>query len=281
MKSCFWVITKTKVCRWQQQRNRYKNKANLRDLIAGTGLVILLKFDPNHQFFSPCNLEIWWMTSKNNRAPLLYYIKLCASFQIHQWIQTEVIVPKHSIRVKIGNFLPCVTFKFDGWPWKTIRHLFYTTSSFVHHFKSISEFKLGLQSGNAQFGSKSVIFCLVWPWNLMDDLKTIGHLFYFTSSIVHHCIAISEFKLELQSGNAQFVSKSMIFFVLCDLEIWQMTLKNNRAPLLCYFKLCASFRSHWWIQTGVTVWKHPIWVKIDDFFLAMWPWNLADDLEKQ
>ena len=22
----------------------------------------------------------------------------------------------------------------------------------------------------------------------------------------------------------------------------------NRAPLLCYFKLCASFRSHWWIQ---------------------------------
>ena len=34
-----------------------------------------------------------------------------------------------------------------------------------------------------------------------------------------------------------------------------MTLKNNRAPLLCYFKLCASFCSHWWIQTGVTVRK--------------------------
>ena len=45
-----------------------------------------------------------------------------------------------------------------------------------------------------------------------------------------------------------------------------MTLKNNRAPLLCYFKLCASFRSHWWIQTGVTVRKHPNWVKIGDFF---------------
>ena len=37
----------------------------------------------------------------------------------------------------------------------------------------------------------------------------------------------------------------------CDLEIWQMTLKNNRAPLLCYFKLCAAFHSHWWIQTGI------------------------------
>ena len=28
----------------------------------------------------------------------------------------------------------------------------------------------GLLSGNAQFGSKSVMFCPVWPWNLMDDL---------------------------------------------------------------------------------------------------------------
>ena len=146
------------------------NKANLRDLIAAPGLIILLKFDPNHRFFSPRDLEIWCMTSKNNRAPLLYYIKLCVSFQIHRWIQTEVTVRKRSIRVKIGDFLFCVTLKFDGWPWKTIGHLFYTTSSFVHHFKSIGEFKLKLQSGNAQFRSKSAIFCPVWPWNLMDDL---------------------------------------------------------------------------------------------------------------
>ena len=53
--------------------------------------------------------------------------------------------------------------------------------------------------------------------------------------------------------------------VPCDLEIWRMTLKNNRAPLQCNFKLCASFRSHRWFQTGVTVRKRPIWVKIDDF----------------
>ena len=69
-------------------------------------------------------------------------------------------------------------------------------------------------------------------------------------------------------------------FSPCDLEIWWMTPKNNRAPLLCYFKLFASFRSHWWIQTGVTVWKRLIWVKIDDF-LAVWPWNLMDGLPKQ
>ena len=55
------------------------------------------------------------------------------------------------------------------------------------------------------------------------------------------------------------------FFEPCDLEIWQMILKNNRAPLLCYFKLCVSFRSHWWINTAVTVRKHPFCVKFDNF----------------
>ena len=90
------------------------NKANLRDLIAATGLVI------------------------------------------SNWIQ-------------IINFSARVTVKFDGWPWKTIGHFFYTTSSVVHHFKYIGEFKLDLQSRNAQFGSKLVICYPVWPWNLIDD----------------------------------------------------------------------------------------------------------------
>ena len=66
--------------------------------------------------------------------------------------------------------------------------------------------------------------------------KTLGHLFYATSSFVQHFIAIGEFKLELQSGNAQSGSNSAIL-APCDLEIWQMTLKNNRAPLLSNIKL--------------------------------------------
>ena len=122
-------------------------------------------------FLSCVTLIFDLMTLKNNRAPLLFCFKLCASFHSHRWIQTKVTVRKCSIRVKINNFLSCVTLKFDGWPWKTIGHLFYATLSFVHHFRAISEFKLELQSGNAQFGSKSAIFCLVWPWNLMDDLE--------------------------------------------------------------------------------------------------------------
>ena len=47
-------------------------------------------------------------------------------------------------------------------------------------------------------------------------------------------------------------------------QILQMTLKNNRTSLQCYFKLCASFHNHRWIPTQVTVRKRPIWVKLDD-----------------
>ena len=72
------------------------NKTNLRDLIAATGLVILVQLDSNRRFFA------------------------------------------------------LVTLKFDGWPRKIIRHISYTTSSFVYHFISISKFKLELESGNAQ-----------------------------------------------------------------------------------------------------------------------------------
>ena len=98
----------------------------------------------NAQFWSKLAIfcPVWpWnltMTLENNRAPLLYYIKLCASFQSHGWIQTGVTVRKRSIRVKISNFLFHVTLKFDGWPWKTTGNLFFVASSFVHHFIAIS-----------------------------------------------------------------------------------------------------------------------------------------------
>ena len=129
------------------------------------------QFGSKSAFFVPCDLEIWWTTLRNNRAHILCYIKLCASLQSHRWIQTGVTVQKRSIQVKIGDFLSHVTLKFDEWPWKNIRHLFYVASSFVHRFIAISEFKLKLQSGNPQFRSKSAIHCPVSPWNLTDDFE--------------------------------------------------------------------------------------------------------------
>ena len=143
IKNTGWIYTDTLArCRCNY------NKANLRDLIVATGLVILLKLDSNHRFFSLCDLDIWLMTSKNYRAPLLHYNKLCASSQTPRWIRTGVTVRKRSIPVKIDDLLPRVTLKFDGWPWKIMGNHFYVTLSFVHHFKAIGEFKLMLQSGN-------------------------------------------------------------------------------------------------------------------------------------
>ena len=120
-------------------------------------------------------------------------------------------------------FFSRVTFKLYRWLWKTIGHIFSATSSFVHHFIPIGEFKLELQSGNVQFGSKSTIFLSRvtfklegWPW------QTIGHPFYDTLSFVHHFNAIGKFKLKLQSGNAQFGSKSMIF-----LAVWPRNFRDD------------------------------------------------------
>ena len=67
------------------------------------------------------------------------------------------------------------------------------------------------------------------------------------------------------SNLTQIGLKSSIFCP-CYFEIGWMTQKNNKARLSYNFKLSVSFDIHQWIQTGVTVQKRPIWVKLDDFF---------------
>ena len=160
------IFTKQQLC--HLDLNQVRNKANLRDLIAVTGLVILLKLDWNHWLFSPCDLEIWQMTSRNNKVLLLYYVKLCASFRIHRWIQTGVTVWKCSIRFEIGDILSCVTLKFDGWPWKTIGHLFWAISSSVHNFHCHVWIQTGVtvrKRLNVVMTSVNLTFD-IWPWHL-------------------------------------------------------------------------------------------------------------------
>ena len=66
------------------------------------------------------------------------------------------------------------------------------------------------------------------------------------------------------------------FLEPCDLEIWWMTLKNNKALLLSNIKLYASFRHHMWMQTGVTVRKRLSWVVTSvTLTFYLWPWPLA------
>ena len=60
-------------------------------------------------------------------------------------------------------FLPCVTLKCDRWPWKTTGHLFYATSSSVHHFIAIGEFKLEVTVRNQPIWVKICNFLLYDP----------------------------------------------------------------------------------------------------------------------
>ena len=139
----------------------------------------------NWRFCVLCDLKVSWMTLENNRAPLLCYVKATV---YSNWSRAG--------NAQFGQrwaFLFPVTVKFDKWPWKTIGYLFYITSSFMHHFKAMGAFKLALQSGNAQLGTRWAIFVLCdlkfdgWHW------KTIGQIFRAASSFVHHSIAISKF----------------------------------------------------------------------------------------
>ena len=145
-------------------------------------------------FFVLCDLDMWCMTLKNHRAPFICFVKLCAWFQSHRWIQAWVTVCKRSIWVKICDFFLLCDLEIR---WMTLENnkASFLASSFVHHFIAISEFKLELHSGNTQFGSKLMFLelCDVETWQM--TLKKIGLLFYATSSYVHHFIAIGEFKL--------------------------------------------------------------------------------------
>ena len=182
------------------------------------------------------------------------------------------------IWVKLDDFF---SLQFHVWPWKTIGHLFNAPSSFVYHFIAIGELKLEIQSGNAQFGSKSTIFRVVWPCNLTYDLeKIVGHLFYATLSFMHHFKAIGEFKLELRSRNGQFGSISMIFFsrMTFQFDVWPWETIGH------LFYYASSFVHH---LVAIGEFKLELQSGNAQFgsnwtiFRAVWPWNLTDDLEKQ
>ena len=160
------------------------------------------------QFLEPCDLEIWRMTLKNNRATLQCYFQLCASFCSHWWIQTGVTVRK---RPQSGS--NWAIFR-AAWPWNLTDDLEQGKSE---GFEScdrpiVRKRPIWVKVGDVL--SRVTLKFYGWPW------KRIGHLFFAVSSFVQHFIAIGEFKLELRSGNDQFESNSMIFRAMWP---WNLT----------------------------------------------------------
>ena len=238
------------------------------------------QFGSKSVFFVPCDLEIWWMTFKNNRAPLLYYIKLCASFKSHMWFQTGVTVRKRLIRIQIRQFF--VPWDLEIW-WMTLKN---NRASLLCGLKLYASFHSHGWIQSKFTGRK----CSIWV--KIGDLLSRVTLFFMRMTLRNNrAPPLCCFKLYASFHSYRWIKTKVTlrkrsirvkigdFFVPCYLENWLMTLKNNRAPLLCYFKLCASSRNHCWIQSGVTVQKRPIWVKIDDFLSLVnlkfewWPWK--------
>ena len=143
------------------------------------------------RFLEPCDLEIWQMTLKNNRAPLLSNIKLYASFYHHMGIQTGV-----TVRKRLSWVVTSVTLTFDLWPWTfawtLLWSLVITPENLMmirwweHSQKGVTDRRMDRRT------DANTICRAAW-----SQLKTIGHLFYATSSFVQHFVAIDEFKLEL------------------------------------------------------------------------------------
>ena len=158
-----------------------------------------------------------------------------------------------------------VTLKFDRWPWKTIGHLFCATklcASFQSHWwiqiwVTIRKHSIPVKIGH--FLSRVTL-----KFDGRSKKNNRAHLLC--------CFKLcASFHSHQWISNWSSVRKRQILVkinVFCPVRPWNLTddPENNRVPLLCYFKLCASFQSHWWIQTGFTVRKRPIWVKIDDIF---------------
>ena len=210
------------------------NKANLRDLIAATGLMTL---------FGLCDLEIGPMSLKNNRDLLPCPFQLCVSFHSHQCIQHGLTVRKRSIRSKLAFFVSH-DHKIGQMTLRNNRALllclFYFHASFLCHqwiqlWVIVQKHSDWVNIGD--FFTPVTLKFHRWP------LKTsLIHLSFQALCIISQPSV--NFNLSYSRKRSHRV-KLDDFLSPCDLEISRMTLKNNRALLLNPFKLHASFHSHW------------------------------------
>ena len=144
------------------------------------------------RILEPGDLEIWLMTlNKANLRDLRAASGLVILLQLgwnHQF------------------FSPC---DLEIW-WMTSKNY---RAPRLHYIKlcASSQTPRWIQTGITVWKTKSIFFCPLWRWNLMEDLENNQFLVYATSNAVHHFKAMGEFKLKVQTRNTQFRSKSAIF----------------------------------------------------------------------
>ena len=119
--------------------------------------------------------------------------------------------------VKLG----CDLCDLDLWPWPfawtLLWSLVITPGNFMmigwweHSQKGVTDRRTDRRTDGQ---TENTICRAAW-----SQLKTTGHLLYTTSRFVHHFIAIGQFKLKLQPGNAKFESNAAIF---CPVWLWHL-----------------------------------------------------------
>ena len=135
------------------------------------------------------------MTLKNNRAPLLSNIKLCASFHNDIWIETGV-----TVRKRLSWLLTYVTLTFDLWPWPfawtSLLSLVTTSENFMmirwweHSQKGVTDGRTDWTIHRAAWSQLKMMplwktTCLERPDNLVVALYRF------------HCICISKLICEM------------------------------------------------------------------------------------
>ena len=103
----------------------------------------------------------------------------------------ELSTRNAQIRAKSSIFRPAWPCNLTDDLGETTGHLFHATSSVVHHFKTIGEFKLELQSGKFQFGSNFASFFYqcdleIWRMTLKTSKRTLQCRFKFCASLRSH-----------------------------------------------------------------------------------------------
>ena len=129
------------------------------------------------------------MTLKNNRAPLPCCFQLCAWFHCHMWNQTGV-----RVRKRLSWVLTSVTLTFDLWPLTLTFCMDITFDHGNNSWKFHDDTMMGTwwKRCDRQTDGRTDWTSHIAAWS---QLKTLGPLFYATSSFVHHFGAIADFKL--------------------------------------------------------------------------------------
>ena len=120
-------------------------------------------------FLEPCDLEIWRMTLRNDRAPFLSNIKLCASFHHHYEFKLELQLGGVALQKKFDGG---VRLRFSiGYPWPGLG-----SNTYLYLNTQISVFVFVFVFESTQ--DEIFVFVFVFDWRIWVYLTNIFQIHF-------------------------------------------------------------------------------------------------------